>query len=261
MISFSRSEICCSADRLPATASAAHLLRLRIRVFEGHGLDEVHIGLRRALAVARRGVNADDVARHEFEVLERKHGVAFGLLHALLIQQIDYFFRTAVDGVVKVQFLKRKFVLARNRNLHFFDRADFGVFARTRDGKRGGADLAGFDEVVVSEAHVFAVVHYTDVIGAVFLDGNVDGGLVIDGRGDVQRFIVFDDELSAGKGTVRGDLQFRYSAFDGAEVTARIFNRGGYAGPRGVVVSDVNVFDAGQIDGVELKRIRLHAVG
>ena len=86
------------------------------------------------------------------------------------------FLGSAIDGVMQIERLQRVLIFRSHIDADFFDRADLGIFARLGDLDSGLADLAGFDEIVVGEAHQFAVIHDGDVISAVLLDRDAGRG-------------------------------------------------------------------------------------
>ena len=71
--------IALAAASAASAAPAASLLRLREFALEGIGLDKEHIRARFRTGVLGRGVDADNVARDELEVLEREGGRAVRL--------------------------------------------------------------------------------------------------------------------------------------------------------------------------------------
>ena len=76
--------------------------------------------------------------------------------------------------------LQSEIVLGFHLHSHFFHRIDLRVAPRLADANRGRRILAGFDEIVVGQAHVFvlpdavldALFHRRDVIHPVLLDGH-----------------------------------------------------------------------------------------
>ena len=77
IISFSRFEM---SVWLPAaaatTAATAHLLRLRELALEWVCLDKGHVGARFRMTVLRRGVEADQIAGNQLEILQAQRGGA-----------------------------------------------------------------------------------------------------------------------------------------------------------------------------------------
>ena len=115
MISFSRSEICCSCwSPPPPPPPPPSLLGLRVIELERHGFDEHHVRFLRVLAIPRDGVKADNIARNGFEIFHGKHGGAIRLLRALVFEQVDGFLRPAIQRIAQTEFLQRIFVFRGN---------------------------------------------------------------------------------------------------------------------------------------------------
>ena len=89
------------------------------------------------------------------------------------------FFGRTVNGVVNIEILQRIIVLRRDLDVDFLNGADFGIFAGFGDSNRGRPYFARFDEIVVGQAHHFAVIHHADVISAVLFDGDAGRGFVV----------------------------------------------------------------------------------
>ena len=244
-----------------AATAATRLLGLRVVELERHGLDEVHIGLGRVLAILRGRVNTNDVARHQLVVFHRQHGGAIELLRSALLQQRDGLFRRAVDGVVERQFLQRILVLSGNLHGDFFDGADFRVAAGFGDLDRRRRHFPGLDEVIVRQADHLTVVHHAQMIRAVLLDVHRSGGPVILRRGQIDRLPFFEQNLRAAQGAIRFDFQLCDGAFHGAQIAAGIFRVRGQTAPGGINVRDFDVLDGRQVDGADLKRAGFDAAG
>ncbi len=74
-----------------ATASAAHLLRLRELALKRICLDKSDVGARFGMSVLRRGVEAHQIPWNQLEIFQAQRGGAAGALRPRLLQQVDTF--------------------------------------------------------------------------------------------------------------------------------------------------------------------------
>src|SRR5258708_30069003 len=85
----------------PAAAAAPRLLRLRKLALKRVGLDEQHIGVGFSVGVLGGGVDTNQIARNELEILQRERGRAVDLFFALLLEQIDRSLGASVDRIIQ----------------------------------------------------------------------------------------------------------------------------------------------------------------
>ena len=236
--------------------AATRFLRLRIFELERNGLHEDHVRLLRILAVTRRRIKADDVARHQLEVFHRKERGAFYLLCALVLQHRYNLLRIAVHGVVQIELLQRKFILTGHRDTDFFDRTNFGIPSWLGNAHFRHPDLAGLNEVIVGKPDQFAVVHHRDVVRAVFFNRDGRWSNVIARTGEVHSLAVFENNLRVAESFVGANFQLRNRALNRPQIAARILRHSNQASPRRIVITNANVLDRRQIDRMQLKRRR-----
>src|ERR1019366_9438311 len=93
-----------------ATTAAIVLLGLGVVALEGLGLNEEDIGAAGGARILGGGVQADDVARLHFEILQRNHGSTGGIPGVLGRQQGNGFFGAAIHGVVQGDVAQREIV-------------------------------------------------------------------------------------------------------------------------------------------------------
>jgi hypothetical protein len=70
-----------------AAARTGGFLRLRVSPFEGLSLHEEHIGACGGVCIARRGVQAYQIARREFEIFQRNGSAARSSFQSFTLQQ------------------------------------------------------------------------------------------------------------------------------------------------------------------------------
>src|ERR1035438_2474528 len=114
--------------------------------------------------IASRRIEAHQVARHYFEVLEVEGGFSFGLFRVLAVQQGSGLFRAAIHGVVEFQILDAKIIRGFNRYRHFFDGANVPVASWTKNANGGGLISLRLNKVVVRDADCLTVIQRSDVI-------------------------------------------------------------------------------------------------
>ena len=91
-----------------ATATAAHLLRLRELALEWIGLDKRHVGARFRMSILRRGIKADQIPGNQLEIFQAQRRRAAHILRARLLRQVNRLFRSTVDRVVEAHFVQRQ---------------------------------------------------------------------------------------------------------------------------------------------------------
>src|SRR5450755_475810 len=120
--------------------------------------------------IASRCIEAHQVARYYFEVLEVKGSFSFGLFRVLAIRQGSGLFRAAIHGVVELQILDAEIIRRFNGNGHFFDGTNVWVASWTQNANGGWLIFLRLNEVVVRDADCVAVVQRSDVIRTILID-------------------------------------------------------------------------------------------
>ena len=141
-----------------AAAPAARLLRLRKLALKRVGLDEHHIGVGFGVGVLGGGVDANQIARNELEILQRERGRAVGLLFALLLEQIHGSLGAAVDRIMQRDAVEAVLVGGLGGNGYLFDGAGVVVApAGTHQRNLRRVGFAGLDEKILADANGLAL--------------------------------------------------------------------------------------------------------
>ena len=220
-------------------------------------LNEENVGARFGVRVLGRGVEADDIAGHQLEIFEGKHGRAIGLLLAFLLEQIDGLLGAAVDRIVQRHFRDAELVLRFHGDGDFFDGARAIVVARPRDAHVRRFGLARFDEEIIGQAHGLPLVERGDVIHAVLL--HVDRALVdiAFAAGQLNLLSVVEHQDAVAQRPVGHDFEIGVRAFDGAQIAAALLGHVLHARPGRIVVGHAHVFHAGQIEHANVEVLRI----
>ncbi len=245
-----------------SAASTARLLRLRKLALKRVGLDEHHVGVGFGVGVLGGGVDADQIARNQLEILQRKRGRAVGLFFALLLEQIHRGLGAAVDRIMQRDTVEAVLVGGLGGNGYLFDGAGVVVAAagtHQRNLRRVG--FAGLDEKILADANGLALLNAGDVVDAVLI--HLDGAVidVILAAGELDLLSAVELDLAALKRPVGGDLEFGLGADDGAQIAAALLDFGRHAGPGGVMIGDANLLHRGQIGDANVKVLRRHRSG
>ena len=155
---------------LPAAATAALLLRLRIFLFERLRFNESHVGLSGAERILCRGIDADQIARHQLEVFQRDHSFARRFLDAFLVEQGNYLFLASIHGVVEIHAVQAEIVFRFDGQGHLFQRVDLRVTAGADNLHHRRRLLLSFDKEVLGQPDVFPFFNGGDVVHSVLLD-------------------------------------------------------------------------------------------
>ena len=249
------------ATATAASSTTAGLLRLRKLALKRVGLDEHHVGAGFGVGVLSGGVDADQIARNQFEIFEREGGGAVGLLYAFLREQIDDGFGAAVDGIM--QRGAREAVIARGFGGHgdLFNGAGVVIGAGAHQRNLGRVGFAGLDEKIFADADGLALGDAGHVVDAVLV--HFDGGAidVIQAAGELNGLSVVEQDLAALEGTVGGNFKFGHRAGDGAQIAAALLGFGGHAGPGRVTVGDANLLHGGQFGDANVEALGSQRAG
>ena len=241
--------------------SAACLLRLRVVLLERLGLDKEHVGVGRGPRAGGRGIKAHQVARLRLEVLEGNGRGAGGGFRALGLKHRDHLFRATVKGVMQLDVAQAEIVLGLDCDSHFLDGRRAEIATGPRNLHLGRIVLLRFDEVIFREADVFAAFHRGDVIHAVARDRDAGHQGVVGAAVQGQLRSVAQQQGSAGQRLVGLDGDIGGGPLHGAQIAAGILGHILHAGPRRVMIGDLNVLDGRQIDHVQLEGLRMNPAG
>ena len=165
--------------------------------------------------------------------------------------------RAAVDRVVQAHVVQAEIVAGFDRHRDFLDRIDLGVAPGPRDLHGRRLVLLRLDEIILAQAHVFALVDRRRC-GTCRPSGSGtlamrqlpspaaqrELGAVVEQQHAVrQRPIGLDGDLGGG-------------AFHGAQIAARIFHRVLHARPGGEMIGHADLLHARQIDHVQVVMFR-----
>ena len=130
-----------------------------------------------ALRVLRGGVDADQIARHKLEILQRERGRAIRFLRALLREQIHRSLGAAIDRIMQRHAVEAVFVRGLGGNGHLFDGAGVVVApAGTHQRNLRRVGFAGLDEKILADANGLARLNAGDVVDAVLI--HLDGAAI-----------------------------------------------------------------------------------
>ena len=207
-----------------AASPARRLLGLREFPLERIGLDEEHVGARFGARVLGRGVDADEIAGHQLEILEGQRGGAVGLLFAGPLEQADGLFGAAVDRIMKAEIVQAEFILGLDRDGDFLDGARAIIAAGPGDLHFRRIGLARLDEEIVGEAHGLALIDGGDVVHSVLI--HVDGALVeiAFAAREANLLVVVEHEHAVAQRAVHQDFEIGIGAFDGAQIAAMLID-------------------------------------
>ena len=160
-----------------ASTTAAARLRLRKFALERVGLNEHHVGVRFRVGVLGRGVDADQIARQQFEILQRQSGRSAGFLLALLRKQIHRLLRASVDRIMQLHAAEPVIAAGLGGNGDLFNRVGVIVAAagpHQRNLRR--IRLARLNEKILADPNRLAAVYTSDVISPVLI--HLDGSAI-----------------------------------------------------------------------------------
>src|SRR5579872_1996020 len=244
-----------------ATAASATLLRLRKVALIGLRLDKRNVADRLRASVIRRGIHRDDIARNQLEVFEAENHLAFGRRGSLSVQKRNHLLGLAVDRVMQVHGLQREIVRARNGNGDFLNGTHLRVRSGMRDLHRRRFIHLGFDEVILRNANILSAFFGGEVIGSVLLDRDLGRQHITLLRFQVDLGPVVELDEPVLQRTIGFHFQLRDRLDNRAQIAARILNVVFLAEPRRVVIRDLDVLHAGQIDDIQLVCFRLYPRG
>ena len=215
--------------------------------FERIDLDEHHVCVRLQARVFRGGIETHQIARHQFELLQRQHAGTGGFLFPRLFQHSYDFFGAAVDRIADVGVLEAEFILGMDRDRHLLDRARAVIAARPRDADGRRVCLARLDEKILGETNRLPLIEGGDVVDAILF--NLDRALIVIAFAarESDLLAVAEHEEAVFQRSIGENLQIGAGAFQGAEIAAALFHRVFHSGPGRVVVGHLDLLHRGQI--------------